>query len=100
MTPNSVTIQVMNLAGTRSNAPFRMTRSAGASAHSSDQALVSIPIVFVISILSKLPTIYKGIPECQAESPIAKLQTLFIVSPFGLIQSDPKKTLWIFISDS
>jgi hypothetical protein len=38
---------------------------------------------------------YKGIPECQADNPIEKLQTLFIVAQFGLMQSEPKNTFLI-----
>jgi hypothetical protein len=52
----------------------------------------------VTSTFNKLQTIYKGTPECQAESPIEKLPTLFIVSPFVLIQSAHKNTLFICIS--
>jgi hypothetical protein len=75
-----------------------MLSFSGASGQSSVPDLVSIPIVFVTSTFNKLHTIYKGTPECQAESQIEKLQILFIVSQLVLIQSAHKNTLFMYIS--
>jgi len=70
----------------------------GASGHNSFQSLNSIQIFSSMSIFNKLHTIYRGIPECQADNHIEKLQTLLIVAQLGLIQSDHRNTLFIFIS--
>jgi hypothetical protein len=69
----------------------------GASGRSSFPSLSSIHMDFSVSTFSRLHTIYNGIPECHADNPIEKLQTLLIVAQSGLIQSDQRNTLFMSI---
>jgi hypothetical protein len=67
-----------------------MFNHSGASGHNSFPFLVSIHTLSTTSIFNKLPTIYKGTPEFQADRAIEKLQILLIIVQSGFIQSAHK----------